>query len=74
MLLLLQLKSQVSQKAKHAKIYKSGIRPVTSDLYDCQQTDGLHQYSSRTIQDRTGKMGWPKGILSITIIPGEDGK
>ena len=23
---------------------------------------------------RTGKMGWPEGILSITIIPGEDGK
>lgn len=57
----MQLKSQVSQKAKHAKIYKSGIRPVSSDLYDCQQTDGLHQYSSRTFKTALARWDGPRG-------------
>jgi hypothetical protein len=51
-------------KEAHAKIYKSGIRPVSETLYDCEP-DGLFQFL-KEVKDRSDEMGWTASILNIT--------
>ena len=51
-------------KEAHAKIYKSGIRPVSETLYDCEP-DGLFQFL-KEVKDRSDEMGWTTSILNIT--------
>ena len=59
-------------KPEHAKIFKSGIRPISDDPYDCE-AGGLFQFL-KDIQDRSDEMGWTQGILVITINPGDEGE
>jgi hypothetical protein len=51
-------------KEAHSKIYKSGIRPVSETLYDCEP-DGLFQFLGE-VKDRSDEMGWTMSILNIT--------
>lgn len=57
-------------RSEHAKIYKSGISPISDDPFNCE-ADGLYQFL-KDLQDRADEMGWTEGILGITINPGEE--
>ena len=52
-------------KSKHFKIYKSAIREVSKEPFDCV-AEGLYQFL-KDVQDRADKMGWSEGILNITL-------
>ena len=52
-------------KNKHSKIYKSAIREVCKEPFECK-ADNLYQFL-KDIQDRADKMGWSDGILNITL-------
>jgi hypothetical protein len=52
-------------KSEHFKIYKSAIREVCKEPFECE-ADGLYQVL-KDIQDRADKMGWSDGILNITL-------
>ncbi len=52
-------------KSEHSKIYKSAIREVSKEPFDCE-AEGLFQFL-KDVQDRTDKMGWSDGILNITL-------
>ena len=52
-------------KSEHSKIYKSAIREVCKEPFECE-ADGLYQFL-KDIQDRADKMGWSDGILNITL-------
>jgi hypothetical protein len=51
-------------KESHAKIFKSGIRPVTDPPFNCEP-DGLFQFL-KEVKDRADEMGWTKSIMKIT--------
>ena len=51
-------------KESHAKIFKSGIRPVTDPPFNCE-SDGLFQFL-KEVKDRADEMGWTDTILQIT--------
>jgi hypothetical protein len=59
-------------KSKHSKIYKSAIREVCKEPFECK-ADGLYQFL-KNIQDRADKMGWSDGILNITLEVADDNK
>ena len=52
-------------KSEHSKIYKSAIREVCKEPFECE-ADGLYQFL-KDIQDRADEMGWSDGILNITL-------
>jgi hypothetical protein len=52
-------------RADHAKIYKSAIREVSKEPFDCE-ADGLYQFL-KDVQDRADEMGWSDSILRITL-------
>jgi hypothetical protein len=52
-------------KSEHSKIYKSAIREVSKDPFDCE-AEGLYQFL-KDVQDRADKMGWSDNILNITL-------
>jgi hypothetical protein len=52
-------------KAEHSKIYKSAIRAVSDDAFNCE-ADGLFQFLQE-LQDRSIEMGWMEGILKIPL-------
>jgi hypothetical protein len=52
-------------KAEHHKVYKSGIRPVSEDPFNCD-ADGLFQFL-REVEDRADEMGWSAGILNVAV-------
>jgi hypothetical protein len=52
-------------KSEHSKIYKSAIREVCKEPFECK-ADGLYQFL-KDIQDRADEMGWSDGILNITL-------
>ena len=52
-------------KAEHHKVYKSGIRPVSEDPFNCD-AEGLFQFL-REVEDRADKMGWSAGILNDAV-------
>ncbi|KAI2512052.1 hypothetical protein MHU86_2340 [Fragilaria crotonensis] len=52
-------------RADHAKIYKSAIREVSKEPFDCE-ADGLYQFL-KDVQDRADEMGWSDSILKITL-------
>ena len=57
-------------KSEHIKIYRSGIKPVSEEPFDCEP-EGLYQFL-KDVQDRSDEMGWSDGILNITINGGEE--
>jgi hypothetical protein len=59
-------------KSKHSKIYKSAIREVCNEPFECEAI-GLYQVL-KDIQDRADKMGWSDGILNITLEVTDDNK
>ena len=52
-------------KSEHSKIYKSAIREVSKDPFDCE-AEGLYQFL-KDVQDRADEMGWSDNILNITL-------
>ncbi|KAI2494628.1 hypothetical protein MHU86_19906 [Fragilaria crotonensis] len=52
-------------KSEHSKIYKSAIREVCKEPFDCE-AEGLFQFL-KDVQDRADEMGWSDGILNITL-------
>ena len=52
-------------KSEHSKIYKSAIREVSKEPFDCE-AEGLYQFL-KDVQDRADEMGWSEGILNITL-------
>ena len=52
-------------KSEHSKIYKSAIREVCKDPFDCEAED-LYQFL-KDVQDRADEMGWSDNILKITL-------
>jgi hypothetical protein len=52
-------------KSEHSKIYKSAIREVCKDPFDCE-AEGLYQFL-KDVQDRADEMGWSDNILNITL-------
>jgi hypothetical protein len=52
-------------KSEHSKIYKSAIREVCKEPFDCE-AEGLFQFL-KDVQDRADEMGWSDGILNITM-------
>jgi hypothetical protein len=58
------------RKAEHVKIYRSGIKAVSDNPYDCE-AEGLYQFL-KNVRDRADEMGWTEGILGITLNAGED--
>ena len=52
-------------KAEHHKVYKSGIRPVSDDPFNCD-ADGLYQFLGE-VEDRANEMGWSAGILNVGV-------
>ena len=52
-------------KSEHAKIYKSGIRQVSDDPFDCEP-EGLYQFL-KDVHDRANEMGWTEGILKVIM-------
>ena len=52
-------------KAEHHKVYKSAIRPVSDDPFNCD-ADGLFQFL-REVEDRADEMGWSTGILNVKV-------
>jgi hypothetical protein len=59
-------------KSKHSKIYKSAMREVCREPFECE-ADGLYQFL-KDIQDRADKMGWSDGSLNITLEVTDDNK
>jgi hypothetical protein len=57
-------------KSEHSKIYKSAIREVCKEPFECE-ADGLYQFL-KDIQDRADEMGWSDGILNITLAVTDD--
>jgi hypothetical protein len=57
-------------RSEHVKIYKSGIRSVSDNAFDCD-AEGLFQFL-KDVRDRADEMGWTEGILGITIDGGGD--
>ena len=58
------------RRADHVKIYRSGIKAVSENQYDCE-AEGLYQFL-KNVRDRADEMGWTEGILGITLNAGED--
>ena len=56
-------------RSEHIKIYRSGIKQVSENLFDCE-SEGLYQFL-KDVQDRADEMGWTDGILNITFNGGE---
>ena len=52
-------------KSEHSKIYKSAIREVSKDPFDCE-AEGLYHFL-KDVQDRADEMGWSDNILNITL-------
>ena len=52
-------------KGEHSKIYKSAIREVSKEPFDCK-AEGLFQFL-KDVQDRADEMKWSDGILNITL-------
>ena len=52
-------------KSEHSKIYKSAIREVCKEPFECE-ADGLYRFL-KDVQDRAEEMGWSEGILNITL-------
>lgn len=52
-------------KGEHSKIYKSAIREVSKEPYECE-AEGLYQFL-KDVQDRADEMGWSESILKITL-------
>ena len=52
-------------KAEHHKVYKSAIRPISDDLFNCD-AEGLFQFL-REVEDRADEMGWSAGILDVRV-------
>ena len=52
-------------KAEHHKVYKSAIRPISDDLFNCD-AEGLFQFL-REVKDRADEMGWSAGILDVRV-------
>jgi hypothetical protein len=57
-------------KPEHIKIYRSGIKQVSENQYDCE-AEGLYQFL-KDVQDRAEEMGWSEGILKVTFNGGEE--
>lgn len=52
-------------KSEHSKIYKSAIREVCKEPFECE-AEGLYQFL-KDVQDRADEMGWSENILKITL-------
>ena len=58
-------------RSEHSKIYKSAIREVCKEPFDCE-AEGLYQFL-KDVQDRADEMGWSDSILNITLEVDDDG-
>ncbi|KAI2502027.1 hypothetical protein MHU86_12430 [Fragilaria crotonensis] len=58
-------------KSEHSKIYKSAIREVCKEPFECED-EGLYQFL-KDVQDRADEMGWSDSILNITLEVTENG-
>jgi hypothetical protein len=54
-------------RSKHSKIYKSAIREVCKEPFDCEAEEGLYQLFLKDVQDRADKKGWSHSILNVTL-------
>ena len=52
-------------KSEHSKIYKSAIREVRKEPFECE-AEGLYRFL-KDVQDRADEMGWSESILNITM-------
>jgi hypothetical protein len=52
-------------KTEHVKLYRSAIKQVSEELYDCE-ADGLPQFL-KDVQDRADEVGWTETIMNVTI-------
>ena len=57
-------------KSEHIKIYRSGIKQVSEEPFDCEPEE-LYQFL-KDVQDRSDEIGWSDGILTIIINGGEE--
>jgi hypothetical protein len=57
-------------RSEHSKIYKSAIREVCKEPFDCE-AEALYEFL-KDVQDRADEMGWSDSILNITLEVDDD--